>query len=336
MTTSPALRWIRLVLPVALLASIVAVAGGTPGTSTSSASAQTSCRAWLDAAGNPQVDCSESYPGGGGPEGDGGNGSGGTGERPRCYWAALDLDAQDQETIDRVLEEQDDPPEDGAQWWVLWCGDEPCPLYGSLDGYERCGEYGEYGGRVFWAETDPVPPDTPAEMYLLTELWARVSGNLVEPELGLDPAASDPAIVTIPTFVEVENWADDWEGSEQECIATPDGELCVELTWEASLWYDPGEPGADRVDCVDPPGTRFDPAGPEPRQQAAEGSCTYEYIQHTSGDGAYQATVGVTYDFTWTASSGWTGVFDPIERSTSFSRTVDEVQAIVTDTGLGD
>lgn len=184
--TGPLGRRIRCVVSLALLASMSMVVDDV--VSTSSASAQTSCRAWVEA-GTHRVDCSRRDGDGndyGGEPGDDGGG-GGSGEPPVCYWAALDLDAEDQETVDRVLDEQDDPPVEDAQWWVRWCGDEPCPLYGSLDGYERCGEYGGYGDRVFWAEMDPVPPDTPIEVYLLTELWARVSGNVVAPELGLDP-----------------------------------------------------------------------------------------------------------------------------------------------------
>jgi hypothetical protein len=186
---------------------------------------------------------------------------------------------------------------------------------------------------AFWAEMDPVPPETPIEMYLLTELWARVSGNVTDPQLGLDPPAEDPAIVTIPTFVEVENWSDDWEGTDEECVLTPSGDLCVELSWNAALWYEPGEPGSGRLDC-DPPGSRYEPPG-EPRDQVGPRTCTYEYRQHTTGE-PYEAIVGVTYSFIWSASSGWSGVFDPMERTASFSRDVDEVQAIVTDVDLQD
>lgn len=138
--------------------------------------------------------------------------------------------------------------------------------------------------------------------------------------------------MTIPTFVEVENWSDDWEGSDEECVAAPGGDLCVELTWGASLWYDPGEPGAGPIDC-EPPGNRYDPSEPGPRAQAGEGTCTYEYQSHTPG-AAHEATVGVTYEFTWESSSGWAGVFDPMDETASFSRVVDEVQTTVSDIEL--
>ncbi|HEY8527849.1 MAG TPA: hypothetical protein VIL48_22995, partial [Acidimicrobiales bacterium] len=109
--------------------------------------------------------------------------------------------------------------------------------------------------------------------------------------------------------------------------------VCVSLAAEPTLTFDPGEPGSSPIEC-DPPGTRFDPNGPDPEvQAAAPGACAYVYRYRTGTDDrpdAWPATVNVTWDISWTAA-GAEGTFPAQTLSTGVPREVDEVQTVVRD-----
>jgi hypothetical protein len=159
----------------------------------------------------------------------------------------------------------------------------------------------------------------------------RLRQRLAEPEPVTSPAAGVPSVVGVPTFVAVGNW----QGTltESGCRLG----VCVTLTATPTLEFDPGEPGAAVVAC-DPPGTRFDPDGAEPRAQAAApGACAHAY-HHRTGVGGRPAEWGgevrVGWAVSW-ASGPTTGTFDTLVLSASVPRDVDEVTSLVTESRLG-
>jgi hypothetical protein len=173
------------------------------------------------------------------------------------------------------------------------------------------------------------PPPTPAEV--AQALWINVQALLRQPEVATDPPDGEPSIIDIPTFVEVTNWQGRIERS--QCLLG----VCVDLVAEPTLTFAPGEPGSESIECA-PPGTRFDPNGPEPDVQAtADGACVHTYQRRTGVAGrpeAWTAEVTVTWEVTW-QGGGDQGVFDPIALTETVPRPVDEVTTVVADVGSG-
>jgi hypothetical protein len=173
------------------------------------------------------------------------------------------------------------------------------------------------------AAAPPADPATVAE-----GLFATIDGQMNAPVVHADPPVEVPSVISLPVFIEVTNWQG--ELSRQGC----DGPVCVELTATPTLVLEPGEPGSAPIVC-DPPGTRFDPNGGDPVDQAsAPGACAHVYTQRTGVDGrpeAWPARVVVTWDVAWTSNVGPSGAFDPMELSTTVERQVNEVQTFVVD-----
>lgn len=184
-------------------------------------------------------------------------------------------------------------------------------------------EAGQPDIRIVPEGPDAAPPADPADV--AETVLAEVEEQMQAPELVMDPPEGTASIITLPVFVQVTNWSGtiDREG----CA----GNVCVTLTAVPTLTFDPGEPGSSPIVC-DPPGTRFDPNGPDPEIQAAgPGACAYAYQNRTGADGrpdVWPGEVTVTWDVSWTAP-GTSGEFPPQELSTPVPREVDEVQTVV-------
>jgi hypothetical protein len=174
------------------------------------------------------------------------------------------------------------------------------------------------------AEAPPPPPD-PAEV--AADLFAEVQARMTAPEVVADPPVGTPSIITLPVFVQVTNWVDGFEVD--NCVQG----VCVNLTAEPTLTFDPGEPGSEPIVC-DPPGTRFDPNGADPAvQAAAPGACAYAYQARTGADDrpeAWRGVVTITWNVAWTAGDAG-DTFPPYPLSTVVPREVDEVQTVVRD-----
>lgn len=209
--------------------------------------------------------------------------------------------------------------------------------------YNICPREGLYYSEdTQWQEGGPVVvPPSPEEV--AEALLAQVRARLLEPELRTYPAADRPAVIGVPTFVEVTNW----QGTihEEGC----DTGVCVELTAAPALTFDPGESGAEVVTC-EPGGTAFNPSGAEPDEQAAaDGACTHAYRLRTLScplpgsttprpvpgrPERWPGEVNVTWTVTW-EGAGEAGEFDPIVLSTGLPRAVTEMCTVVTDMGPG-
>jgi hypothetical protein len=171
-----------------------------------------------------------------------------------------------------------------------------------------------------------APPPDPAEV--AAGMLAEAQAQMRAPQVVADPPVGTPSIITLPVFVQVTNWVDGFQVG-PNCVQG----VCVTLTAEPTLTFDPGEPGSEPIVC-DPPGTRFDPNGPDPAvQAAAPGACAYAYQARTGADDRpeeWRGVVTVTWNVAWTAGEAG-DEFPPYPLSTVIPREVDEVQTVVRD-----
>ncbi|HMG40466.1 MAG TPA: hypothetical protein VK611_04025 [Acidimicrobiales bacterium] len=186
-------------------------------------------------------------------------------------------------------------------------------------------------GGTAWFEPDEAPLPSPEQV--ATEFRVEIASRLRKPTLDADPAAGTPSLLDVPTFVAVSNW----QGEQTAGGCDPTGTVCVELVATPTLTFDPGETGAAAVTCEDG-GTRYDPGGPAPREQAAApGACAHTYTQRTGAAGrpaAWPGTVTVTWAVHWQQPGGVDGDFPAIALSDDLPREVEEVQGVIS--GLRD
>jgi hypothetical protein len=192
------------------------------------------------------------------------------------------------------------------------------------------------------------PPDEPADsapaataipQAVLGE-WARARASeiLEQPEPVVTPAEAGQSVVGMPTFVAIGNWQDEILFDDIRVCDPAFPALCVGLTATLTMTFEPGEPGAPPLLCT-PPGTYFDddPAAPAPVTQAQPPACAYTYTRRTTaGTGPWVAEVRVEWDVAWYSTNPLapaSGALEPITRSATFLRTVDEVQGVVTEIG---
>lgn len=179
-----------------------------------------------------------------------------------------------------------------------------------------------------WVTPAAPPEPTMTADELAQTIYARLEGNLPQPDVASDPALGEPAIISFPTFVQVSNWTG--AVTDEEC--DPTGLLCVTVTATPSLSFAPGEPGAPAIDCAGG-GTRFAEGGASSSVQAAQpGACAYAYRLRTgtgSRPEAWPGVVTVTWNLEWASSSGASGALPDIVRTTGVARQVNEVQTVI-------
>jgi hypothetical protein len=178
-----------------------------------------------------------------------------------------------------------------------------------------------------------TPPLLPSPDEVASDAWAEIRVTLKRPEVRTYPPANMPSVVGIPTFVSVSNWQDTIEA--QRC--DPTGAVCVAITAEPTLTWNPGEPDAPTIPC-EAGGTPYDPDGPSPHEQAARrGACAYVYGQRTGVNGhpdAWDGVVTVLWTARWETTIGAardSGSFGALSLSTGVPRSVVEVTSVVVD-----
>ena len=128
-----------------------------------------------------------------------------------------------------------------------------------------------------------------------------------------------------------------------ECDTSTSVTVCVALHFEPTLMFDPGEPGVPTFEC-DPPGSRYDQGSDlSPIEQAtAGGACAHIYRQRTGTEGrpdSWEARAIVAWRVTWSSDQPVAGVGGSLgTHNLTFEvlpREVDEVQAVVVETGDG-
>lgn len=228
-------------------------------------------------------------------------GSGGGGDGPPCYWVTLSHDpfvGDETFLVDYGLE----PPPDGVTvvWQAMECSDGS-----AIDDFR-------------WV----IPPG-PREV--AEGIRGRIAGTLPEPVVMSSPAAGVAAIVGVPAFVHVANWTG--VVTAQECAG-----FCVTVRAEPSLTFTPGESGALPIACANS-GTVYERGGASADQQAAApGSCSHTYSLRTGVAGRpaeWSGTVSVSWQITWSATTGASGSLAPVTRSSPLPRAVHEVQTVV-------
>jgi hypothetical protein len=171
----------------------------------------------------------------------------------------------------------------------------------------------------------PPPPPTPAEVGRMRRV--ELVALLHRPEPVTDPPVGTPSVLDVPTFVAVGNW----QGRVEHRGCDDTGQVCVGLVAEPQLSFEPGEPGADTVECAGG-GTQFDPGGGSPRAQAdAPGACAHTYARRTGGAGrpaTWPGQVHVTWDLSWTSAGGGGGSLGQLTLSNDVPRAVEEVQSV--------
>lgn len=173
-------------------------------------------------------------------------------------------------------------------------------------------------------ETEPREP-TPAEIQ--QQLLLEIDSYLLQPIVATDPGLDQPSILNVPTFVAVTNW----QGQEVDTQSLAG--FWVTITATPTLTFHPGEPGAPVVAC-EPGGTRFDPGGPSPRDQAARrGACAYAYERRTGVAGRpdeWPGQVAINWTLEWTANFPLPAGLPTSEVLTApVPRAVDEVPTVV-------
>jgi hypothetical protein len=195
--------------------------------------------------------------------------------------------------------------------------------------------YGPYVPR-WLAPGSPLAPPPPSPEQVAAAVWVEVEGLLQRPTVATDPPLGERATVEVPTFVEVTNWQGPISRSRCELG------VCVELTATPTLVFDPGERGAEPVECT-PPGTRYDPDGPEPDEQAAvEGACAHVYRLRTGVAGRpdeWPGEVRISWEVAWRTlgapGGGTSGTLPTATLSTDVPRAVREAPTVVVSGGRG-
>jgi len=205
----------------------------------------------------------------------------------------------------------------------------PKPSPDSVLMYVEC--EGEATGRVVWWTPGEPQPLSPADLGQIVR--ARLEGNLPPPEVTSSPPVGVAAILGFPSFVSVDNWSG--TVTDRECDPTVPT-FCVGVVAEpSSLAWLPGEPGVEAVPCAGS-GTRFDPAGGTPDEQAAvDGACAHAYRLRTGvldRPDVWPGAVFVRWQLTYTSPAG-DGTLPDVVKSTALERAVDEVQTVVESAG---
>jgi hypothetical protein len=192
-------------------------------------------------------------------------------------------------------------------------------------------------GIGIWVEPGQPPPgpaQTVSPTQLAQQVRVRLEGNLPKPTVSSSPAPGIAALIGFPSFVAVDNWQDRATDSQCDPIV---GALCVRVVATPRLEWTPGEPGAPTVACAGP-GTRFDPGGAPPADQAAApGACAYAYRARTGVAGrpdAWPGEVSVRWELQWTTNgTGSGGSLPDVVKTAAVPRSVDEVQTVVESAG---
>lgn len=163
------------------------------------------------------------------------------------------------------------------------------------------------------------------------ELLLRADTYLLQPTVVTNPGQGNPSIIDVPTFFEVTNW----QGQQVDHYENEEFGISVTITATPTLSLDPGEPGARTIPCEDG-GTRFDPNGPSPREQAARpGACAHTYTRRTGVSGRpdhWEAELIISWTLDWdmnfTPPADITIPTSDVLTET-VEREVDEVQTVV-------
>lgn len=140
------------------------------------------------------------------------------------------------------------------------------------------------------------------------------------PSVGTNPAAGDQ-LVGVPTWLWVDGpWVPVTATATVGPVSSTVTAAPKEVRWDL---------GDGTTMVCDGPGARYDQSlAPEDQSSG----CTHTYTERSTTAGptaAYQVTATVTYEVTWTATTGQAGNLGTIDRSTTVPLVVREAQALI-------
>jgi hypothetical protein len=171
----------------------------------------------------------------------------------------------------------------------------------------------------------PAEPGRPGPN--LAAIARRVSDEvpLTYPAPATSPAIDGDQITGLPTWL----WIDP-AGFETLTAERSLAGITVTVTaTPRHVTWDLGD-GTDPITCTGP-GTPYQPG--TDRNRTSDCSHLYQHVSRDQPDGAYDASVTTTWTLDWTATTAAAtvdgGTFPDIARTTTFSHTVTELQAVV-------
>lgn len=160
-------------------------------------------------------------------------------------------------------------------------------------------------------------PGAPAMSGLGLAQSAMSSLTLGFPDPRTNPGIEHRQLPGIETWL----WIDDADWQPVSATASVPGLSATVTATPLRVIWDMGD-GSIPVVC-EGPGTPYDPDVP-PADQASD--CTHRYQRR----GSYTASATVTWVLRWSATDGDGGILDPVGRTTTFTMTVAERQAVGT------
>jgi hypothetical protein len=161
-----------------------------------------------------------------------------------------------------------------------------------------------------------VPQVTPQQLLA----WAQAQLKLPLPGIKTAPPHGSDGLVGLPEWF--------WVDPAQWHPVT--AQVAVGAVW-AQVTARPVQitirPGTGTAVTCDGPGTAYDPKLPA---QSQHSDCTWTYGQSSDGlpGNAYQASVTVTWDATWSGAGGAGGALAPDEETAAFTVPVAEAQSL--------
>lgn len=165
---------------------------------------------------------------------------------------------------------------------------------------------------AWWVTYDPANPFGPIGAAERALELARRQVVLPAPTIALAPPRDTPHLVGMPSWF----WVDtSWE--DLRTSATAAGVTATVSASPVSVEWDPGD-GTGAFTC-DGPGESWQPgSGGEP-------PCGHTY----ASSGTYTVTATVTWETTWSATTGEGGPLDPLTTTAAWPLVVRQAQAVI-------
>lgn len=153
----------------------------------------------------------------------------------------------------------------------------------------------------------------------------------VTPPLPAPNVSPSEAVVNFPTWLWVEDgyWQPTSATASEGAVTVRVDARPVRVTWDLDegirVCEGPGIPWSEQAEA------EYE-RQPEERRGRGDPACTFTFAHSSSveGDGVYDASVTVSWEFSWWLNGAAQGTFGTIDRSSSFELRVGEIQALIT------
>jgi hypothetical protein len=193
--------------------------------------------------------------------------------------------------------------------------------------------YGQYNGiEWFPASNPPTGPAPAAPKVDPLDLAEQAERSISVPSPSILTNPPESGIVNLPTWL----WIDSSLWHSRSVSASAGGVSATATATPVSVTWSTGD-GASLV--CDGPGVPYDPSIPSAGQSTY---CEHTYSVSSLGepspdgspnDAAFTLTAAVTWDVSWTASSGAGGSLAQLDTNSSERLRVEQVESVNTDRG---